>query len=96
MTATPIPRTLALVQYGNMVLSAITEMPPGRRRVATRVVPGGDERAREAVYDAIRTDLAAGGRAFIICTLVKDSEYDQFAQLRAVESEYEKLKVSIG
>ena len=72
MTATPIPRTLALVQYGSLVLSSINEMPPGRRPIETRVVVD-DTEGREQVYQAIREEVAAGGRVYIVCPLVSST-----------------------
>ncbi|MBE0597987.1 MAG: DNA helicase RecG, partial [Desulfuromonadales bacterium] len=71
MTATPIPRTLSLTLYGDLALSVIDEMPPGRTPVATRVVP---ERGRERAYQAIRRELAAGHQAYIVYPLVEESE----------------------
>lgn len=94
MTATPIPRTLALVQHGNMVLSAITEMPPNRKVVTTHVVHGSQPRKRKQMYNAIQRELQQGGRAFIVCTLVKESDSDALAEFKAVEKEFEELKVS--
>jgi len=63
MTATPIPRSLALTAYGDLDLSVIDELPPGRRPVATEVHPAG---RRRAVYRRLRDELAAGGRAYVV------------------------------
>ncbi len=71
MTATPIPRSLALTLHGDLDVSTIDELPPGRTPVATKVI-GGDE--RERAYDAVRDAVAAGNQAFIICPLVEESE----------------------
>ena len=71
MTATPIPRTLTLTQYGEMDVSRIDEMPPGRTPVETRVIA--DERLGEVV-DALARHLAAGGQAYWVCPLVAESE----------------------
>ena len=71
MTATPIPRTLTLTQYGEMDVSAIDEMPPGRTPVETRVIS--DERLAE-VIDGLARHLSGGGQAYWVCPLVEESE----------------------
>ena len=71
MTATPIPRTLTLTQYGEMDVSRIDEMPPGRTPVETRVIS--DERLPE-VIDGLGRHLASGGQAFWVCPLVEESD----------------------
>ena len=71
MTATPIPRTLTLTQYGEMDVSQIDEMPPGRSPVTTRVISG--ERLVE-VIDGLARHLATGARAYWVCPLVEESE----------------------
>jgi ATP-dependent DNA helicase RecG len=86
MTATPIPRTLALSLYGDLDLSAIDEMPPGRKFPRTILV-GPDE--RELAYEKIRRAAARGEQAFIICPLVEESEV---LEVRAATEEYERLR----
>ena len=71
MTATPIPRSLALTLHGDLDVSTIDELPPGRTPVYTKVIRG-DE--RERAYDVVRDAVAAGNQAFIICPLVEESE----------------------
>jgi ATP-dependent DNA helicase RecG len=71
MTATPIPRTLTLTQYGEMDVSRIDEMPPGRTPVETRVIS--DERLPE-VIDGLGRHLADGKQAFWVCPLVEESD----------------------
>lgn len=71
MTATPIPRSLALTVHGDLDVSVIDELPPGRTPVETHIVRG-DE--RERAYDIVRDAVAAGNQAFIICPLVEESE----------------------
>ena len=71
MTATPIPRTLTLTQYGEMDVSRIDEMPPGRSPVETRVIS--DERLGD-VIDGLERHVAAGGQAYWVCPLVEESE----------------------
>jgi ATP-dependent DNA helicase RecG len=71
MTATPIPRTLALTDYSELDVSKITDLPPGRRPVRTWVKP---ESRRDEVYQLIRDQLDAGRQAYIIYPLVEESE----------------------
>ncbi len=73
MTATPIPRTLAMTLYGDLDVSVLDEMPPGRTPVVTRLVSK-DPRQLEEVYDLIRGEVAAGRQAFVVCPLVEDSD----------------------
>jgi ATP-dependent DNA helicase RecG len=82
MTATPIPRSLQLTQYGEMDASAIDELPPGRQPIETRVMAG--ERIDEIV-DALGRHLAGGGQAYWVCPLVEGSESgdEAAAELRA-------------
>ncbi len=71
MTATPIPRSLALTVYGDLSLSIIDQLPPGRTPVRTRIVPVRD---RRRAYDVIRSEVAAGRQAYIVYPLVEESE----------------------
>src|SRR6266513_1408958 len=71
MTATPIPRTLALASYGEMTTSVIDEMPPGRTPVQTEVI---EPDARARAYDIVRREVDAGHQAFVICPLIEESE----------------------
>ncbi|MFC1978946.1 ATP-dependent DNA helicase RecG [Chloroflexota bacterium] len=71
MSATPIPRTLALTLYGDLDISAIDEMPPGRQEIMTRL--GGPENRRKA-YQFVHDKVIAEQQAFIICPLVEESE----------------------
>ena len=71
LSATPIPRTLALVLYGDLDLSVVDELPPGRTPVKTRIVP---EDKREGMYQFIRSEAAQGRQAYIVCPLVEESE----------------------
>jgi len=86
MTATPIPRTLALSLYGDLDLSAIDEMPPGRQFPKT-VLLGSDE--RHLAYERVLRAAAHGEQAFIICPLVEESEV---LEARAATEEYERLR----
>ena len=71
MTATPIPRTLALASYGDLDISVIRDMPPGRRPVKTRVER---ELHRDSVYDFVAEELGEGRQAFVVYPLVEESE----------------------
>jgi ATP-dependent DNA helicase RecG len=70
MTATPIPRTLALTVFGDLDTSIIRQQPPGRQPVATRWVKGGE---REQVYERLRSGLRDGRQGYVVCPLVEES-----------------------
>jgi ATP-dependent DNA helicase RecG len=89
MTATPIPRTLALTLYGDLDLSVIDELPPGRQAVKTRWLKPAQ---RESAYAFLRKQVAEGRQAFIICPLVEESEA---IQARAAVAEYERLSKEV-
>jgi ATP-dependent DNA helicase RecG len=76
MTATPIPRTLALAFYGDLDQSKITELPPGRTPVETRLF---GESQRKKVLDAVRAELEAGRQAYVVYPLVEESEKTDLA-----------------
>ena len=71
MTATPIPRTLALTFYGDLDVTVIEGLPEGRAPVTTRLI---DESRREAGYDFVRKQLAKGRQAYVVCPLIEESE----------------------
>jgi ATP-dependent DNA helicase RecG len=87
MTATPIPRTLALSHYGDLDFTVLRELPRGRRPVETFVYS--TERDRARAYDRIRRELHAGRQAFVVCPLVEESE---LLQARAATAEFERLR----
>lgn len=89
MTATPIPRTLALAVYGEMTLSIIDEMPPGRMPVKTQVL---DPDHRAHAYELVREAVAAGHQAFVICPLIEESEA---VIARSATAEFERLKQDV-
>jgi ATP-dependent DNA helicase RecG len=87
MTATPIPRTLALAGYGDLDVTQLRELPRGRQPIQTYVCSTERERAR--AYDRIREELHAGRQAFVVCPLVTESE---LLQARAATAEFERLR----
>lgn len=84
MTATPIPRTLALTAYGDLEATVLRELPAGRRPVETHVVD--DARARARAYERIREEIGRGRQCFVVCPLVEESEALQ-ATAATVEAE---------
>jgi ATP-dependent DNA helicase RecG len=84
MTATPIPRTLALTAYGDLDATVLRELPAGRQPVETFVVDGA--RARARAYERIREEIAAGRQCFVVCPLVEESEALQ-AKAATVEAD---------
>lgn len=86
MSATPIPRSLALILYGDLDLSVINELPAGRIPVKTRLVP---ESKRADMYRFLKNEVNAGKQAYIVCPLVEDdSENDQ---MHSVKAHFEQL-----
>jgi len=85
MTATPIPRTMALTLYGDLDLSAIDELPPGRQVVKTKCLEPQD---REKAYTFLHRQVSNGRQAFIICPLIEESET---LEAKAATTEYERL-----
>jgi len=85
MTATPIPRTMALTLYGDLDLSTIDEIPPGRQVVKTKWL---EPQYREKAYSFLHRQVSNGRQAFIICPLVEESE---ILEAKAATTEYERL-----
>jgi ATP-dependent DNA helicase RecG len=88
MTATPIPRTLALTLYGDLDLSLIDEMPPGRTPVSTRWTPDGQ---LAGVWEFVRREIGRGRQAFVLYPVIEESKQE----LKAATKEYERLKNQI-
>ncbi|PYV65826.1 MAG: ATP-dependent DNA helicase RecG [Acidobacteria bacterium] len=89
MTATPIPRTLALTLYGDLDISVLDEMPPGRTPIVTRRV--GDERADE-VWQFVRKQVTAGHQAYVVYPVIEESEE---SELKAAMKMYKELSKKI-
>jgi len=93
MTATPIPRSIALVTHGHLDLSYLDEMPQGRKKVKTWIVPN---IKREAAYQWINKQIKEHhSQAFIICPLIEESQKEIMKNVRAVTKEYKKLQKEI-
>ena len=86
MTATPIPRTLSLTLYGDLEVSLIDELPPGRKPVETKTV---DPAERLGAYEEVRQEIEEGRQAYVICPLVEESE--ALEDVRAAEELREEL-----
>ena len=92
MTATPIPRTLALAIFGDLDITIIDELPLGRKKIKTELVV---DKKRDEVYEKIREELSSGRQAYVICTRIESDEDDPEStqqDRRNVDSETEKLK----
>ncbi len=86
MSATPIPRTLALTAYGDFDVSVLDELPPGRHPVFTQVI---SPRRRRAAYQAIQDQTDRGGRSFIVCSVIENPQFDWMI---AAEDHYQHLR----
>jgi ATP-dependent DNA helicase RecG len=90
MTATPIPRTLALTYYGDLDVVVLDEMPTGRQPIGTAAARSEEERA--AAYDLVRREVRAGRQAFVVCAAIDEGNR---SQVRAAEAEAERLATAI-
>jgi ATP-dependent DNA helicase RecG len=96
MTATPIPRTAAMTVYGDLDVSVLDELPPGRTPITTRWVRvaadadvgGGDPEAEGPVWEHVRADVGAGRQAYVVCPLVEESDK---LEARSAEATHERL-----
>jgi ATP-dependent DNA helicase RecG len=88
MTATPIPRTLSMTLYGDLDVSVLDEMPPGRMPVTTVHIPKHPE-ALERVYARVRDEAAKGRQVFVVCPLVEDSDK---LEVKSATAEFERLR----
>lgn len=96
MTATPIPRTLAMTQFAHLDLSIIDELPPGRTAVTTAVI---SQEKRESIIDRLRSAIASGRQAYWICTLIEESEKLQCmaatATAKTLQEQLPQVRVSL-
>jgi len=99
MTATPIPRTLALSIYGDLDLSLLDELPKGRKKIITKVI---NPENREGTYQFIKKEVKKGRQIFVICPRIetpngekKESDITNWTEAKAVKKEYEKLSKTI-
>lgn len=94
MTATPIPRTLALTIFGDLDLTLLDEMPPGRKPIITDLVLPSE---RQATYEKIRAEIMAGRQAYIICPRIDEPDPNKLLALQAksVKTEAKRLKKEI-
>ena len=100
MTATPIPRTLALTLYGDLDLSLLKELPKGRKKIKTSVIPPSD---RKKAYAFIRKEVKKGRQVFVICPRIEPANKEEqikkeilgLTEAKAVKEEHEKLSKTI-
>ena len=90
MTATPIPRTLALTYYGDLDVAVLDELPAGRQPVETRVVRTAED--RRGAYDVVRKEVHAGRQAFVVCAAIDE---DNRLEVKAAEKEAERLATEV-
>lgn len=89
MTATPIPRSLALTVYGELDVSVLNELPKGRKPIATKIW---SPNSRTQLYEKIDVELSSGRQAYVICSLIDENPDNE---IKSVEAEYKKLRSSI-
>jgi len=100
MTATPIPRTLALAMYGDLELSILDEMPKGRQKIITKIV---SKRSEDKMFEFIKEQIEGGRQAFVVCPRIEEQtetekknilSFDQILnyEVKAVKKEFEKIK----
>ncbi|OGG62989.1 hypothetical protein A3C21_03230 [Candidatus Kaiserbacteria bacterium RIFCSPHIGHO2_02_FULL_59_21] len=91
MTATPIPRTLALTVYGDLDLSILDELPPGRARITTTLVKPGE---REEAYEAVREEVQKGRQAYVICPRIEEPDPSKLNALQAKSAKAEAKRLA--
>lgn len=89
MTATPIPRSLALTVYGELDVSILNELPKGRKPIATKIW---SPNSRAQLYEKVDQEITAGRQAYVICSLIDDNPDNE---IKSVQAEYKKLQNSV-
>lgn len=92
MTATPIPRTMTLTVYGDLDVSLIKELPPGRKPIKTEAK---SIRNRKKVYELVRSEILAGRQAYVVCPLIEHSESEMLAHIESAEEIFDTLSNGI-
>lgn len=92
MTATPIPRTMTLTVYGDLDVSLIKELPPGRKPIKTEAK---SLRSRKKIYDFVRAEILAGRQAYVVCPLIERSESERLADIEPAEEIFDMLSNGI-
>jgi ATP-dependent DNA helicase RecG len=94
MTATPIPRTLALTLYGDLDISILDELPPGRAKITTKIIK---PKERAQAYEAVRAELAKGRQAYVICPRIEEPDPAKInaMQARSAKAEAKRLQKDI-
>ena len=92
MTATPIPRTMTLTVYGDLDVSQIKQLPPGRKPIKTLVK---HNRSRNKVYEFVMDELDAGRQAYVVCPLVEHSESEMLEDVKSAEEVFDELSNGI-
>src|SRR5262249_43088573 len=90
MTATPIPRTAAMTVYGDLDVTVLDELPPGRTPITTQWARGPLE--EEAAWARVREEVAAGHQAYVVCPLIDESEK---IQARSANESYDELRAGV-
>jgi ATP-dependent DNA helicase RecG len=92
MTATPIPRSLAIAFFGSLDLSILDEMPKNRKAIITKVIPPAE---RRTIYEFIRSEIKKGRQIFVILPLIEESLSETMADVKAATAEFERLSKDI-
>ena len=92
MTATPIPRTMTLTVYGDLDVSLIKQMPPGRKPIKTSIR---NAARRKKIYEFVRAEILAGRQAYVVCPLIERSESEQLADIESAEEIFDTLSTGI-
>ncbi len=94
MTATPIPRSLALTLYGDLDVTVLDELPPGRTPITTQYITPREAGRRERLYGFVRDQASRGLQTYVVCPLVEDSDADVLEGVRSAVSEHRRLQAT--